>query len=191
MHAQLVGLVHEARVAARLVRPRHPQVVALEQVARLGNVAGVNRELAAVIHVAEADVHAALGRLGHAALLADLLVILTLAVGVQLGDAVVVGQIEVRVAAAGQVGGADGQRPARAADAHLLGHVLEGAVALVAQQVLAAAVLGKLEVLRHDARRLQVPQVHVVGPVAGDEQVELAVAVEVQPGRAIGVDPRR
>ena len=31
----------------------------------------------------------------------------------------------------------------------------------------------------------------VVGPVAGDEQIEPAVAVVVEPVGAVGVDPRR
>ena len=38
---------------------------------------------------------------------------------------------------------------------------------------------------------VELPQVDVVGPVAGEEQIELAVAVVVEPDGGVGVDPRR
>ena len=68
------------------------------------------------------------------------------------------------------------------------GDVLERAVTSIAEEVLPAAVLGVLEALGHHLGGLQVPEVELFGPVAGDEEVEAAVAVEVEPGGAARVD---
>src|SRR5262245_12798881 len=76
-----------------------------------------------------------------------------------------------------------------AADAHRLGAILECAAAAIAQEILAPAVVRILEALRHDLRRLELPEIDVVGPVAGDEEIEEAVAVVIEPRRAVGVDP--
>ncbi len=53
----------------------------------------------------------------------------------------------------------------------------------------ATAVGGVLEAVGHDLAVGQMPQVEVVAPVAGDEQVEFAVAVVVEPEGAVGVHP--
>src|SRR5262249_13934685 len=97
-----IGLVLVANVRAGGVFLGHPEVVALEPVARLGNVADVNGQAAVIEDVAETGVHAALGGLGDARALADLDEVLALLVGVQLGDPVVVGQEQVGIAAAAQ-----------------------------------------------------------------------------------------
>ena len=59
------------------------------------------------------------------------------------------------------------------------------------EQVLSAAVVGVLEALGHDSRGLEVPQIHVLGPVTGDEEIEPAVSVVIQPDGAVGVHPSR
>src|SRR5262249_39653020 len=82
LHVEDVRLVLVADVVAGRVRLRHPQVVALEQVNRLGDVADVDGEAALVEDVAEAGVHAALAGLGDAGTLADLDKALAFLVGV-------------------------------------------------------------------------------------------------------------
>ena len=59
------------------------------------------------------------------------------------------------------------------------------------EDVLPAAVLGVLEALGHDARRGELPEIHVLRPVAGKKQIEEPVTVVIEPDGAVGVDPRR
>jgi hypothetical protein len=70
------------------------------------------------------------GRLGHVH------EALAAVVGVELRHAVVVGEEEIRIAGAAQVGCRDRQRPAPARDPHRLGDVLEGAVAVLRSRYL-------------------------------------------------------
>ena len=57
------------------------------------------------------------------------------------------------------------------------------------EQIFPPAVLGVLEALGHDLRRLEPGEIDLFVPVAGKKQVEPAVAVVVEPHRCIGVDP--
>ena len=96
------------RVAARW----HPQVVALDEDAFLGDVRDIDREAALVQDVADRRVHAALGRVADAGLAADLAEPAAL-VDEQLGHAVVVRDEQIGIAGAAQVGGHDRECPAR------------------------------------------------------------------------------
>src|SRR5207244_495877 len=158
-----------------------PQVVPLRQKPRFGDVGGVDAEAARVVDIAEADAHAALGPIADLRWLAEIDELLAAVVGVELVDAVIDGQDEIGITGAAQVGGRGGEDPARAADAHLRGDILEAEPLVIlietaiAQKIPAAAVLGVLEALGHDLGRLEVPQIHIVGPVAADEEVEQPV----------------
>ncbi len=57
------------------------------------------------------------------------------------------------------------------------------------KEIFPAAILRVLETLRHDLRRLQPSEIDVFGPVAGKKEVELAVAVVVEPHRGVRIDP--
>ena len=170
---------------------RHPQIVGLHEHARLGDVGLVDRQPAVVEHIAERRVHAALRRAPDVGLRADVHEPLATLVGVDLGDAVIVRQKQIRVAGAEQIGGADGERPAAGGDPERHGRLLERTVAPVVEHVLAAAVVRVLEALRHDPRRREVPEIDVLRPVPGHEQIEPAVAVVVEPDRAVRVHPFR
>src|SRR4029450_7851366 len=87
----------------------------------------------------------------------------------------VAGHIEVVVAVPVGVGVAEVERPAGEGDAGLAGGVGEATAAVVAPEGEAAAVLGRLEALREEARRLRLEDVDPL-EVAADEQVEIAVA---------------
>ena len=180
-----------SRRRACRARLRHPEVVGLHEHARLGDVGLVDREPAVVEDVAERRVHAALRRAADAAVAPDLDEPLAALIDVELGDAVVVGEEQVREARAREIRRGRGQRPAPRLNAQRRRRLLERAVAAIVEHVLPAAVLGVLEALRHDARGLQVPEVDVLRPVAREEQVEPAVAVVVPPDRRVGVDPGR
>jgi hypothetical protein len=75
-----------------------------------------------------------------------------------------------------------------AVDPDLGRYVFEFAVPQVMQQELAAAVAGVFEAVGHHHRVFEMPQIEVVREVAADEQIELAVAVVIDPGRAVDVD---
>ena len=112
-----------------------------------------------------------------------------LIVQVQLLRAVVVREVDVGPAVLVEVGRRGGERPARAADPHAIGDVLELAAAEVAEEQVLPAVVGELEAVVHDPRRREVPQIDVAPEVRGDVQVEQPVAIVVEPDRAVAVDP--
>ena len=76
-------------------------------------------------------------------------------------------------------------------EADLLADLLEPAAAEIAEQILPAAVVRVLEALRHHARVGELPEVDRLGVVAADEEIEPAVAIEVEPDRGVDVRPRR
>src|SRR5262249_49750523 len=144
-HTECVRLVQVAWQALVRFARGNPEVVPLHEIAGLADVRDVDGEFAAVENVAEASVHAALGRLADADLAADFLEGAVVAVGVELGDAVIVGEYEIGVTGAAEVGGDDAESPPLAGDAGRFRDVFERAVALVVEQIAAAAVLRVLE----------------------------------------------
>ena len=72
---------------------------------------------------------------------------------IELLGAVVVREIDVGPAVAVEVGRRRGERPARAADAHLVGDVLEPPITEIVEQQVLASICRKLEAVMHDARR--------------------------------------
>ena len=110
-------------------------------------------------------------------------------VEIQLLGAVVVGEIDIGPAVAVEIGRGGGKGPARAADAHLVGHVLELAVAKVVKEQILTAVGGELEAVVHDPGAGQVPQVDVASEVRGHVKIEQAVAIIVEPDGAVAVHP--
>ena len=156
LDAEVAGHVLVADGAGRGVFLGHPQVVALDEDAFFGDVGDVDRVLALVEDVADRDVHAAFGGEADAAGFACLVEALAV-VEVELGNAVVVGDEEVGVAGAAEVGGGGGERPAMALDAELGADLFKAAVAEVVKEVFAAAVLGVFEAVRHDLGRLDMP----------------------------------
>ena len=167
-----------------------PQVVALDDVARRADVGDIDREPSGILDVAEGDIHAALGRLADVGGFADLPEAKPFVVRIEFGDTIVVGKDQIGVAGPAQIRRADREcPPVIRAQPHLLRHVLELPAAHVVQEVLAPAVLGVLEIVRHHARVLQVGQVDIVGVVAADQEVQLAVVVVIHPRRAVGVHP--
>jgi hypothetical protein len=109
----------------------------------------------------------------------------------ELGDAVIVGDEEVGVAGAAQVSCDGGKGPAARLEAELRGNFLEAAAAEVVKEILAPSVGCVLEALGHDLRVLEMPEIDVLGIVAAEEKVELAVAVVIEPDGGVGVDPGR
>ena len=112
-------------------------------------------------------------------------------VEIELGDTIVVGDEEIGIACAAQIGCRAGQRPAAAADASLRAHFFKVAVAEIVEEIFAAAVFRVLKAVGHHARVAQVPQVHIFRIVTADEEIELAIVVVIEPDGGVGVDPRR
>src|SRR5260221_554432 len=173
--------------APRLEHLVETQVVVLKDVTALRDVGDERVQRAAVERVAERDRHAALRfalEAGGAQDEASAVI-----VEVELLGAVVVGEVDVEPAVAVEVGRCRSQRPARAAVAHLVGDVLEPAVPqIVEEQVLSGLVL-KLDAVVHDLRRRDVPQVDVPAERARDVEIGQAVAIVVDPDRAVAVHP--
>src|SRR5262249_43196764 len=124
-NSQAVGQVHVTQFVAGPVPLRHPQVIPLQQHSRLGDVGDIDGEVSLIVNVAETDAHAALGLISPPFFLADLDKLFAFLIGIDLIDPVVVGQPQVRVAGAAQIGGGHRQCPALAGDAHLLSNVGE------------------------------------------------------------------
>ncbi len=72
------------------------------------------------------------------------------------------------------------------AQAGLVGNVLEAAPAEVMEQLTRSSFVGFGGALRLDVAIERAPQIAFLGPlnVVGDEQIEFAVAVVIEPGRA-------
>src|SRR5678816_1758577 len=103
--------------------------------------------------------------------------------------AIVVREVEIRPAILVKVSGRRRERPSRATDAELVGHVLEPATADVVEEEVLPAVVRELEAVVHDPRGREVPQINVTSEIRGDVQVEQAVAVVVEPDCTIAVHP--
>ena len=71
----------------------------------------------------------------------------------------------------------------------LVGDVLELAVAEVMEHQVLAAVGRELEAVVHDLRGREMPQIDVASEIGGDVEIEQAVAIVVDPDRAVAVHP--
>ena len=112
-------------------------------------------------------------------------------VRVKFRDAIVIGNEKIRVTTTAQVRGSRCKRPATAIDAEFFADLFKTTLAQIAEQIFSTSVLGVFETLRHDFCRGHMPQVHIFRVITADEQVEQAIAVEVEPHCRVGVDPRR
>ena len=109
-------------------------------------------------------------------------------VEIQLFGPVIVGEIDIRPAVAVEVSGRGSQSPSRATDPHLVGHVLELATTQIVKEQILPAIGGELEAVVHDLRRREMPQINV-SEIRSDVEIEQAVAVVVEPDRAVAVHP--
>ena len=107
----------------------------------------------------------------------------------QLLGAVVVREVDVGPAVFVEVRGCCGERPPRAADAELVGHVLELAAADVVEEQVLPAIVRELEAVVHDPCGREVPQIDVAAEICGDVEIEQAIAIVVEPDRAVAVHP--
>ena len=110
-------------------------------------------------------------------------------VQIQLGDAVVVGDEEIGMTGASEVGGDGGERPAAGVNAEFSADFFKFAVAQIVEEIFAAAVFGVLKTVGHHASVGEMPEVDIFVVVATDEEIEQAVAVIVEPERGVGIDP--
>src|SRR5579884_1077261 len=94
------------------------------------------------------------------------------------------------MACAAEIGGGSGKRPAAAVDSGLLGDILELAIAKIAKQVFAAAILGVFKALRHHACVFEMPEINFLRVVSTNEKVEEAIAVVVEPNCGVCIHPR-
>ncbi len=164
-----------------------PEDVALLEVLGGGDVGDVDVEPAVVVEVAEVDVHPLPGVEAGGAL-GGVLEGAIAAVQVEAIGTEVVGAEEVGVAVVVDVARAHRQGPTRVLDADFARLLDEGAVGLLVVEEVEPGVLGALEVVVHDARRLEVPEVDLAEVVA-DVDVEPAVEVEVEEDRRGAVGP--
>ena len=173
--------VHEQAVAFVVIQPQHlVGEVADQQVRPAGAVVvgGVHAHGAAR-HAVFAERHA-----GRHAFFGERAVAV---VAVQLVGLRIVGDEQIRPAVAVVIEHRDAQRLAGGiADAGLLGHILELAVAQIVIQLRRRALVGFRRAVRLGRAVERAPQIALGGPlhVVGDEQVQLAVAVVIEPGGA-------
>src|SRR5258707_231654 len=80
-------------------------------------------------------------------------------VEIKLGDAIVVGDEQVRMPGSAQVCRGSSQRPTPAIDAHFLSDIFKFSVAEIMEQILPAAVLSVLKTFRHHLCCFEMPEV--------------------------------
>jgi hypothetical protein len=163
-------------------------IVTLGQISGLRDVRDEHRQRVGVRDVPGRGVHSALGLAADAS---RTLVLepLPLAVDEDHVGAVVVGDVEILPAVAVQVDRTHRQGPAPHDRVHRLAYILERPITTVAEQIAPATVGRVLEAVGQNARRPEIRKVPMLGIVAADVDIQIAVVIEVEPRGGIGVHP--
>src|SRR4030095_3477293 len=125
-------------------------------------IGDIDCELTSIEDISNRGIHSTLWRVANAGLFPDFPELLPIIVEIELGDTVIVGNEQVRIAGATEVGGHGCERPTARFDSKLFAHLFETAIAEIVEQVLAPAVLRVLEALGHHSGVLETPKIDIL-----------------------------
>src|SRR5271154_4299473 len=175
-HAKIARQIFVLKLVSAGAFFGHPQIISLNEHAFLGNIGNVNGVAALIENIAKAGVHSAFGSETDAGLFAGFMEALAV-VDIKFGDAVIVGDEQVRVPSAAQVGRNGCQRPATTVDANFFANLFKFPVAQIVKKIFAAPIFRVLKTVRHHLGGREMPKIDVFRVVAADKQIQQTVAV--------------